>query len=115
MAGIPAAFGGGRVFADDPENIGIPTGLGDLTALLLQNLHIQRANAADAAAEAVLDAQAARLRVILAASDASKVREGNVRELQPVTRVPVVAYGNEENVANIRMNNIYGITGLGLG
>ena len=111
MAGIPAAFGGGRVFADDPENIGIPTGLGDLTALLLQNLHIQRANAADAAAEAVLDAQAARLRVILAASDASKVREGNVRELQPVTRVPVVAYGNEENVANIRMNNIPVFTG----
>jgi hypothetical protein len=111
MAGIPPAFGGERVFANDPENIGIPTGLGDLTALLLQNLHVQRANAADAAAEAVLDAQAARLRVILAASDASKVREGNVRELQPVTRVPVVAYGNEENVANIRMNNIPVFTG----
>ena len=111
MAGIPPAFGGERVFADDPENIGIPTGLGDLTALLLQNLHVQRANAADAAAAAVIDAQAARLRVILAASDASKVREGNVRELQPVTRVPAVAYGNEENVANIRMNNIPVFTG----
>ena len=111
MAGIPPAFGGERVFANDPENIGIPTGLGDLTALLLQNLHVQRANAADAAAAAVIDAQAARLRVILAASDASKVREGNVRELQPVTRVPVVAYGNEENVANIRMNNIPVFTG----
>jgi hypothetical protein len=108
---VPAAFGGGRVFADDPDNIGVPTQLGDLTALFLQNLHIQRANAADPAAEAVIDAQAARLRVILASSNASKAREDNVRELQPVTRVPALPYGNEENVANIRMNNIPVFTG----
>ena len=108
---VPNAFGGARVFANDPDNVGVPTQLGDLTALFLQNLHVQRANAADAAAEAVIDAQAARLRVILAGSDASKAREDNLRELQPVTRVPVLPYGNEENVANIRMNNIPVFTG----
>ena len=111
MAVPPAAFGGARVFANDPESMGVPTQVGDITAMLLQNLHFQRAHAADAAAAAVLDAQAAQLRVILAGSDASKAREDNVRELQPVTRVPALPYGNEENVANIRMNNIPVFTG----
>ena len=108
---VPDAFGGARVFANDPDSMGVPTQVGDVTALLLQNLHFQRANAANPAAAAVIDAQAAQLRVILAGSDASKAREDNVRELQPVTRVPAVAYGNEENVANIRMNNIPVFTG----
>ena len=111
MAGIPAAFGGDRVFADDPQNAGLPTAIGDLSAILLQNLHIQRENAADADGRAIIDAQAARVRQVLAAATASQVRETNIRELQPVTRVPVNPYGAEENVANIRMNNIPVFTG----
>ena len=110
---IPNNFGGGRTFANDPNNMGVPTQMGDLTALFLQNLHIQRGklDAADNAGRAAIDAQADRLRVILAGNDASKAREDNVRELQPVTRVPALPYGNEENVANIRMNNIPVFTG----
>ena len=111
MAGIPPDFGGDHVFAVDPENVGIPTAIGDLSALLLQNLHIQRGAAANPAAEAVIDAQAARVRQVLAASTASQARESAIRELQPVTRVPAAPYGGEENVANIRMNNIPTFTG----
>ena len=107
----PPNFGGNRVFANDPQNVGMPTTLGDLTAIILQNLHIQRTAAPNAAAQAVIDAQAAQLRVVLAASNASQARETNIRELQPVTRVPANPYGAEENVANIRMNNIPVFTG----
>ena len=106
----PDAFGGARVFAEDPNNVGLPTTMGDLSAIFLQNLHVQR-EAADAAGRAVLDAQADRVRQVLAASNASQARETNIRELQPVTRVPAVQFGNEENVANIRMNNIPVFTG----
>ena len=58
-----------------------------------------------------IDADAAIARRVLAATNASQTRETNIRELQPVTRVPVAAYGAEENVANIRMNNIPVFTG----
>jgi hypothetical protein len=111
MAAPPPAFGGDRVFADDPQNIGVPTLLGDFTALFLQSLHRQRGEAADDDARAVIDAEANRARVLLAASNASQARESAIRELQPVTRVPVNPYGAEENVANIRMNNIPTFTG----
>ncbi len=109
MAGpIPANFGGDRQFADNPENAGLATTVGDLTALLLQNLFLQRAAAADDAARTAIDAQAARVRRTLQASEASRTREANIRELQPVTRVPAAPYGAIEDVANIRMNNIFG-------
>ena len=107
MAGaIPNNFGGGREFLADPDNAGLPTALGDITALLLRNLHFQRQNAADDAERAIIDADAEIARRVLAASNASQARETNIRELQPVTRVPVVPYGVDENVANIRMNNV---------
>ena len=114
MAGAPppAAFGGDRQFIADPDNAGLPTAIGDLTALLLRNLHMQRVGAAghdDVIAR--IDADAAIARRVLAATNASQTRETNIRELQPVTRVPVAAYGAEENVANIRMNNIPVFTG----
>ena len=112
MAGAPPReFGGDRVFADDPQNVGLPTAIGDLSALFLQNLHLQRNAAADAAGRAAIDAQAEVVRRVLAASNASQARETNIRELQPVTRVPAEPYGLEENVANIRMNNIPVFTG----
>jgi hypothetical protein len=107
----PAAFGGARVLAGDPDNVGLPTAIGDLSALFLRNLHFQRETAADDAQRALIDAQAAGVRQVLAASNASQARETNIRELQPVTRVPAVQFGNKENVANIRMNNIPVFTG----
>ena len=111
MADPPAAFGGARVLAGDPDNVGLPTAIGDLSALFLRNLHFQRAAAADDAERAIIDAQADGVRQVLAASNASQARETNIRELQPVTRVPAVQFGAEENVANIRMNNIPVFTG----
>jgi hypothetical protein len=112
MAAIPPDFGGNRQFIAEPEEAGLPTAIGDLTALLLRNLHLQRAGAAgNNAAIARIDADAEIARRVLAATNASQTRELNIRELQPVTRVPNVAYGVEENVANIRMNNIPVFTG----
>ena len=110
MAAPPAAYGGDRVFCNDPQSAGLPTAMGDLAALLLQNLYLQR-EAADDAAKPAIEAQAEKVRQVLAASNASQTRENNIRELQPVTRVPAVPYGNEDNVANIRMNNIPVFTG----
>ena len=89
----PAAFGGARVLAGDPDNVGLPTAIGDLSALFLRNLHFQRETAADDAQRALIDAQAAGVRQVLAASNASQARETNIRELQPVTRVPAVQFG----------------------
>ena len=111
MADPPAAFGGARVLAGDPDNVGLPTAIGDLSALFLRNLHFQRENAENDAERALIDAQADGVRQVLAASNASQARETNIRELQPVTRVPAVQFGAEENVANIRMNNIPVFTG----
>ena len=111
MAAIPPNFGGGREFLADPDNAGLPTALGDVVALLLRNLHFQRQNAENDAARAVIDGEAEIARRVLAASNASQTRETNIRELQPVTRVPVAPYGVDENVANIRMNNIPVFTG----
>jgi len=113
MAAIPPAFGGDRQFLDDPDNAGLPTAIGDLAALLLRNLHVQREGAANDADRARFDAEAAIARRVLAATNASQTRETNIRELQPVTRVPAAPYGNVEDVANIRMNNIPVFTGCG--
>jgi len=88
----------------------LPKAIGDLSALLLQNLHLQLGGANDAE-RAAIEAQAAQVRRLLAASEISHTRETNIRELQPVTRVPVNPYGAKENVANIRMNNIPVFTG----
>ncbi len=46
MAAIPPNFGGDRQFIAEPEDAGLPTAIGDLTALLLRNLHMQRVGAA---------------------------------------------------------------------
>jgi hypothetical protein len=110
-AAIPPNFGGDRELAADPETAGLATALGDLSALFLQNLFFQRQTAANDDARARIDAQAALVRQTLQASNASRTREANIRELQPVTRVPAAPYGAVENVANIRMNNIPVFTG----
>jgi len=110
MAAIPPDFGGNRQFIAEPEEAGLPTAIGDLTALLLRNLHLQR-EGADAATTARINADAEIARRVLAATNASQTRESNIRELQPVTRVPNVPYGADYNVANIPMNNIPVFTG----
>ena len=99
------------MFAADPDNAGVPTMLGDLTAVNLRMLHSMRALAVDNDARDAIDAVAAQARLVLAASAASQAREAAIRELQPVTRVPAAPYGAIEDVANIRMNNIPVFTG----
>lgn len=110
-AGAPgAAFGGDRQFAADPENAGIPTAMGDLAALNLRMAHFMRGLVhADDRVE--IDEIAALSRQVLATSAATHARESATRELQPVTRVPAAPYGAENNIANVRMNNIPTFTG----
>ena len=107
----PEAFGGGRVFADDPTDVGLPTTIGDLSALFLQNLHFQRLAAADDAGRAVIDAQAEQVQRVLDACDASQARELSIREPLTVTRVPSEPYGANESIANVRMKNVPIFTG----
>jgi hypothetical protein len=106
----PAAFGGDRVFCNDPQSAGLPTAMGDLAALFLQNLYLQR-EAADDAAKPVIDAQAEKVRQVLEASNASQTRETNIREPRSVTRVPSEPYGVNENIANVRMKDVPILTG----
>jgi len=113
MAGVPPAdFGGDRVFPDDPQAAGVSTSVGDVASLNLQILHLLQDVIPDGA-QGRLAAIAAQLRQTVAASDASQARELQTRELQPVTRVPVAAFGATQNIANIRMNNVPAFTGGG--
>jgi len=106
----PDAFGGNRQFIADPDATGLSTVVGDLAALNLQMAHFMRANA-HADDIAMIDRIADRTRQVLAASNASHAREASTRELQPVTQVPERQFGNQANVANIRMYNIPSFTG----
>ena len=112
-AGAPgAAFGGGHVFIDDPNDAGISTITRDMAAINLQLLHFVRATAHNDD-HARIDEIADRVRQTLAASTASQARERATRELQPITRVPAAEYGVNVNVANIRMHNIPTFSGNG--
>jgi len=107
---VPPNMGGGRQFIADPQNAGIPNVSVDNSALILRMLHLFRAQIpAGSEAEAALLAEAAR--TALAAGEASSAREQATRELRPMTRVPI-AFGAQNAIANIRMNNITTFTGL---
>ena len=106
MAAIPPNFGGAHVFMGDPQSQGLSTIVSDMAAMNLQILHTLREDAADAAAQARIDAMATRVRNVLDASKASHSREQATRELQPITRLPAAQWGNVVNIANIRMHNI---------
>ena len=113
MAGAPPPdFGGDHVFGDDPENMGMSTIVNDMAALNLQLIHILRRDVGDADRDAV-DAIADRTRQVLAAGRVAHRREQATRELQPITRLLDAPYGANENVHNIRMNNLPAFTGSG--
>jgi hypothetical protein len=111
MANPPPDFGENRVLFDDSTNQGLPTIIGDLSALFLQNLHSQRLAAADDAGRAVIDAQAEQVRRVLSACDACEARESSIRQPLTVSRVPSEPYGANESIANVRMKNVPLFTG----
>ena len=112
-AGPPdAAFAGDHEFLDDPDDAGISTIVRDMAAVNLQLLHYVRANAHDDDVDDIENI-ARNVRRALDAGTATQARERATRELQPITRVPVNAYGVVNNVANIRMHNIPTFTGSG--
>ena len=94
-----------RNFIADPEDAGLSTVVGDMAALNLELIAAVRDVLPEAGQRAV-DAIADRTQNVLAASNASQARERATRELQPITRVPLVPFGIVNNVANIRMNNV---------
>jgi hypothetical protein len=106
----PADFGGDRVFIDDPESKGISTALGDVAAAVLQMSHYLSHYAHNDDKPRIANLANA-MRTALATSDASYAREASTRELQPVTRVPAVPFGNKNGVANIRMHGIPSFSG----
>ena len=106
MAAIPPDHGGARVFFDDPEQAGLSTMVGDMAAMNLRLLHLMDEAAVPVANRGAVDAIRVHARQILAASDICKQREQDTRELRPITRVPVPAWGNNENIGNIRMHSV---------
>ena len=110
MAGIPPEWGGGHVFIDNPDDSTMSTMLADMAAMNLQMLHTMQAGApagdAGAAQRAAADRMAGMARNVLQASRVSNRRERATREMQPVTRIPAAAWGNVNNVAQIRMINV---------
>jgi len=109
---VPPNMGGDRVFLGNPDNSGLSTAVGDQAAAMLQLIHALGGIIPDGQ-RALVDRIAAQTRITLAASDASQAREKATRELQPVTRVPLVAYGDVNHIANIRMNNVPAFSGNG--
>ena len=108
----PPNWGGDREFIDDPAQATAARIQGDLAALNLQLMHILR-GVAHADDRPTIDGIADHQRFLMAASDASQLREQNTRELQPVTQVPNANWGNNQNIANIRMHNIPAFSGNG--
>ena len=103
---IPPEHGGARVFFNDPEQAGLSTMVGDMAAMNLRLLHLMDEAAVPVANRGAVDALRVHARQILAASDICKQREQDTRELRPITRVPVPAWGNNENIGNIRMHSV---------
>jgi hypothetical protein len=111
MADIPADFGVDRLFAVDPENTSLATMIGDLSVLFLQNLLVQRQNAGDDAERAILDAQINGVRQVLDNSNACQTREQSIRNPKTVTLVSDLPFGVNDNIANVRIENIPIFTG----
>jgi hypothetical protein len=107
MAAIPPNFGGGHNFINDPNQAGPSGSISDMAALTLQLIHVLgRGNAVDAANQPLVADIADHARQVLAASQASAVRERNTRELRPMTMVPAAPFGVINNLNNIRFNNL---------
>ena len=108
---VPNNMGGDRQFLADPEAASLSTVVGDMAALQLQLVHALDAIIPAGNARNIMDAMTLRARQLLAASNVSQQREKSTRELTPITRLPAVPYGNNANIAAIRMNNIPLFTG----
>ena len=106
-----ADWGGNRQFIADPNNTGISTIVGDMAAMQLQLIHALDA-VIPAPARAAVNNIAAHARLALAASNVSQTREQATRELRPLTRLPAVEFGDQINIANIRMHNVPTFTGM---
>ena len=111
MAGIPPNFGGNRQFLADPNATGLSTIVGDMAAMQLQLIHALD-EVIPAGARAAVNNIAAHARQALAASNVSQAREQATRELRPLTRLPAVEFGDQINIANIRMHNVPTFTGM---
>lgn len=103
-------FGGAHNFLPDAQGAGLSDIVRDLAALNLQTLHFLRANV-DPADVARVEAIADQVRTTLAAGEATQNREQATRVLQPITRIPAVQWGGNNNVGNIRMHNVPTFTG----
>jgi len=104
-------MGGDRQFITDPNSTGIATAVGDGLAGQLQILHLIR-GLVDDGQRAAVDRLADSIRVSLEASNVSKAREQSTREMQPLTRLPAVQWGDQTNITQIRLNNIAIYSGL---
>jgi len=78
--------------------------------LLLQNLHLQLQGANDAK-RAILEAQINCVRQVLENSDACQTREASIRNPRTVTLVPNLPFGDNDNIVNVRIENIPIFTG----
>ena len=103
---IPDVHGGNRVFFNDVEQAGLSTMVGDMAAMNLRLFHLLADDTVPAAQRPHLEDMRIHSRRILDASNLCKTREQATRELRPITRVPVPAWGPTIAIANIRMNNI---------
>jgi hypothetical protein len=107
---IPNDMGGNRVQMLDPENVGISTTVGDLTAINLKMMHLMRDVIDAGPGRDAFQALANETRAVLAASEAARRREQATRVLTPITRIPP-EWGVIVNIGPIRMNNIPTFTG----
>ena len=105
-----ADWGGNRQFLANPNETGISTIVGDMAAMQLQLIHALDA-VIPPGARAAVNNIAEHARLALAASNVSQAREQATRELRPLTRLPAAEFGNEVNIANIRMHNVPSFTG----
>lgn len=117
MANIPVPpnhRGGGRnlVGEDDVNNVGIAVAAGDTNALMLQLIHaLEAGGIVTAGMQGVVNNVAAGAQRALDAADAAAKREQSSRVLRPLTRLPAVQWGNNTNVAAIRLTNQYTFSG----
>ena len=100
-----------RQFIADPGNASGATQMGDMAAINLRILHLLNTVVEEGANKALIVQATARTQQILEASKISQARESATRELRPLTRLPVLPWGNTQNIANIRMHSVPSFTG----
>ena len=107
MAGAPGAD---HAFVEDIENASFSTMMADMATLNLQILHAM-GNGIPEGNRAFAAEIGARSQRILDASKVSQSREASTRELRPLTKVPAVPWGNQDQIHNIKLHNVPSFTG----